>query len=613
MSNIPPITLSLCLFVLGVSLSIEAQNKALSTPVSTPAESNNRVEDGLNGPVRRVRLETAQVLVKEGKSVEGPRQLRGIATYDPRGRKIDTVAYPVEGDSLTGKEQYRYDEKGNIIEMVVRDVDGSVLSKETYKYEFDSLGNWNKMTTSVALYENGTVSYEPTEVSYRTIAYYYGAVEKLEAGSRPDATPPTNRTPTTSIIKVATGDSGVAELIKPTKAPVAPPVTDNQTRNVLKESSSPAGADLQNKQVADSFTITSVGAITPAVPNMAAAANEKASVKHVAEEEPKSASVSSSERPPVTNNQTNNVLQESSSPGGTDRQNKQVADTLTVTNVGAITPAVPNIAAAANEKASVKPRPKEEPKSAAVNPPARSAKISETIISTPSSGERREIKTSKPDEPSPTKALYQAGLTYMAAGAYDQAVNALNQFIRLNPNDAIAYAKLGLAYSILHKYKEAVVGLNMAIRIRPEVVDAEAYYQLGSSYFALGKRNDAVEAYKKALYATRVEAIDNDQASQRVPPWQIYYSLGLAYDNGGRYQDAIRELSEAVKLNPKLADGYFALGRAYLARGDRSSAQKQQKILNSLNTALAKKLGEEVTASSFRQSLPCAGSIYFCR
>src|SRR6266851_1680028 len=520
MSKTPIIILSLCFFVLGISLSIEAQDKAFSTSLSAPAESNNRVQDGLNGPVRRVRLETAQILVKEGKPVEGRRQLRGIATYDPRGRKIDTVAYPVE-DSLTGKEQYRYDEKGNIIEMVVRDVDGSVLSKETYKYEFDSLGNWNKMTTSVALYENGTVSNEPTEVSYRTIAYYYGAAEKLESGVKPDATPTTNRTPTTSIIKVATRDSGVAESNGPTKVPVAPPVIDNQTKNVLKESSSP---------------------------------------------------------------------------GGTHPQNKQVAGDLTLKNAGAIAPAVPNIASVANEKASVKPRAEEEPKSAAVNPTERSEKISERVISIASSGEPKEIKTSKRDVTSSTTGLYQTSLTYIAAGAYDQAVDALNQIIRLNPNDAIAYAKLGLAYSGLRKYKEAVVGLNKAIGIKPEVVDAEGYYQLGFSYFALGKHKDAIEAYKKALYATREEAIDNDQASQRLPAWQINYSLGLAYDNGGHYLEAIKELSEAVKLNPQLAEGYYALGLAYLARGDRSSAQKQQRILVSLNSPLAKKLAEAVAA-----------------
>jgi tetratricopeptide (TPR) repeat protein len=613
MTKTPTITLSLCFFVLGVSLSIEAQNKVLSTPVSAPTESNNRVQDGLNGPVRRVRLETAQILVKEGKPVEGRRQLRGIATYDPRGRKIDTVAYPVEGDSLTGKEQYRYDEKGNIIEMIVRDVDGSVLSKENYEYEFDSLGNWKKMTTSVALYENGTVSYEPTEVSYRTIAYYYGAVEKLESGLTPDATPTTNRTPPTSTIKFAAGDSRVVESNGPAKAPVGSPVTDNQTRNDPKVSSSPGGSERQNKQPAEGFTLTSVGAITPAVPNTSSAANEKVSVKHSAEEEPKSAAVNPSERPDVTGNQTRNDVEKSSSPGGTGRQNKQLTEGVTLTSVGAITPAVPSTASAANEKASVKHSAEEERKSAAVNPSERPEKISERVISTASSSERKEIKTSKRDETSSTAALYQTGLTYLEMGAYGQAVETLNQVIKLNPNDGMAYAKLGFAYFGLRKYKEAVVGLNMAIGIKPEVVDAEAYYRLGYSYSELRKHKDAVDALKKALYATREEAINNDQASPGVPIWQIQYSLGLAYDNLGRYQEAIKELSEAVKLNPQLAEGYYVLGLAYLGRGDRSSAQKQQRILVSLNSALAKKLGEDVTASSFRQSLPCAGSIYFCR
>jgi tetratricopeptide (TPR) repeat protein len=394
------------------------------------------------------------------------------------------------------------------------------------------------MTTSVALYENGTISYEPTEVSYRTIAYYYGAVEKLETGLRGDTIPTSNRTPTTSNIKIATGDSGVAESIGPSKVPASSPVIDNQTKNVPKESSAP---------------------------------------------------------------------------GGTDRQNKQVADGLTLPSVSKITAAVPNVAAAANEKSSVKPRAEEEPRSA-VNTSERSEKTPERVISTAPSGERKEIKTSKRDESSSTTALYRAGLKYLATDDYDQAVDTLNQVIRLNPNDGMAYAKLGFAYFGLRKYKEAIVGLNMAIGIKPNVVNADGYYRLGYSYSELGKHKDAIEALKKALYASREEAIDSDQAkSPGVPTWQIYYSLGLAYDNLGRYQDAIRELSEAVKQNPQLAEGYYLLGLAYLSRGDRSSAQKQQRILGSLNAALAKKLGEDITASSFRQSLPCAGSIYFCR
>jgi protein TonB len=46
------------------------------------------------------------------------------------------------------------------------------LSKEVYKYDYDSVGNWTKMTTSVAVIEAGNVTFEPTEVTYRSIMYY---------------------------------------------------------------------------------------------------------------------------------------------------------------------------------------------------------------------------------------------------------------------------------------------------------------------------------------------------------------------------------------------------------------------------------------------------------
>ena len=40
------------------------------------------------------------------------------------------------------------------------------------------------MISAVAVYENGRVGYEPTEVTYRTITYYYGqSVAKLVAAS----------------------------------------------------------------------------------------------------------------------------------------------------------------------------------------------------------------------------------------------------------------------------------------------------------------------------------------------------------------------------------------------------------------------------------------------
>jgi protein TonB len=76
------------------------------------------------------------------------------------------------GANLTGKEVYKYDEKGNLSEMTLLNADGSLLSKEVYKYEFDFAGNWNRMTTSVAVIEAGKMSFEPNEITYRSIMYY---------------------------------------------------------------------------------------------------------------------------------------------------------------------------------------------------------------------------------------------------------------------------------------------------------------------------------------------------------------------------------------------------------------------------------------------------------
>lgn len=149
-------------------------NASAPTNVASTTETD-RVRDGLTGPVRRVRTEVAKLLTVAGKSEEGKRALLETAEYDVNGTKIQNQYFPLVGSSLTGREVYKYDDKGNISEMTLVNADGSVLSKEVYKYEFDSFGNWVRMTTSLAVVENGKVEFEPTEVTYRAIFYYLDA------------------------------------------------------------------------------------------------------------------------------------------------------------------------------------------------------------------------------------------------------------------------------------------------------------------------------------------------------------------------------------------------------------------------------------------------------
>src|ERR1043165_2785191 len=168
-------------FMLGILVVAAAANaqttqngltaKAGTAPVNNVDETD-RSRAGLVGPGRRVRTEVAKLSSADGRLAEGKHVLVELAAYDLKGNKIENQYFPMAGATLTGKEVYKYDEKGNISEMTLLNPDGTLLSKETYKYEFDFAGNWNKMTTSVAVVDSRGITFEPTEVTYRSIMYY---------------------------------------------------------------------------------------------------------------------------------------------------------------------------------------------------------------------------------------------------------------------------------------------------------------------------------------------------------------------------------------------------------------------------------------------------------
>src|SRR3984893_13632688 len=134
-------------------------------PIAASGNESDRVRDGLVGPVRRIRTEVVKLSTAGGKTVEDDKRVvLETAEYDLKGTKTQNQYFPVAGSTLTGREVYKYDDKGNISEMTLVNPDGSLVSKEVYRYEFDSVGNWVKMTTSVAVVENGQLGFEPTKV-----------------------------------------------------------------------------------------------------------------------------------------------------------------------------------------------------------------------------------------------------------------------------------------------------------------------------------------------------------------------------------------------------------------------------------------------------------------
>ena len=195
-------------------------------PVKTLVESD-RVKDGLVGPVRRVRTEVVKLAATDGRIVEGKRALLEVVAYDIKGNKTENQYFPVAGGTLTGKEVYKYDDKGNISEMTLFNADGSLLSKETYNYEFDFAGNWNKMTTSVGVVEGGNFSFEPSEITYRSIMYYLD--EKMfkmaQPGARPVVGPPTTSGELAKAQPGANVPDGAATVNKKAETSQPPPLS----------------------------------------------------------------------------------------------------------------------------------------------------------------------------------------------------------------------------------------------------------------------------------------------------------------------------------------------------------------------------------------------------
>jgi TonB family protein len=182
--------------------ALRAKSSAFQ-PTADAVESD-RIKDGLTGPVRRVRTEVVKLTTVDNRTVEGKRSLLEVVAYDIRGNKTENQYYPIAGSTLTGKEVYKYDEKGNISEMTLLNSDGTLLSKETYKYEFDFAGNWNKMTTFVAVIDGGKFAFEPAEITYRSIMYYLddNMVKMAQAGAQSKTPAPAASNSSTNVVKL---------------------------------------------------------------------------------------------------------------------------------------------------------------------------------------------------------------------------------------------------------------------------------------------------------------------------------------------------------------------------------------------------------------------------
>ena len=68
---------------------------------------------------------------------------------------------------------------------------------------------------------------------------------------------------------------------------------------------------------------------------------------------------------------------------------------------------------------------------------------------------------------------------------------------------------------------------------------------------------------------------------------KAYYTLGQAYFMTERYQEAIAELKEAIRLNPNFAEAYWNLANIYKAQSKHEEAISAYKEAKRIDPSFA--------------------------
>jgi tetratricopeptide (TPR) repeat protein len=165
----------------------------------------------------------------------------------------------------------------------------------------------------------------------------------------------------------------------------------------------------------------------------------------------------------------------------------------------------------------------------------------------------------------PKNALYLYWLARLDYDAqqYNSAIVKLRKVVELDPQMMRAYDNLGLCYDYLGKYDEAIASYNRAVELNREQAQPSPWphVNLAISLMAVDKLAEAENHLRKAI------AYD-----ARLP--QAHYQLGQALEKQGKYDEATESLKRAAALDPTYPEPHYTLSRIYQRQGKSEEAKK---------------------------------------
>lgn len=188
----------------------------------------------------------------------------------------------------------------------------------------------------------------------------------------------------------------------------------------------------------------------------------------------------------------------------------------------------------------------------------------------------------------------------------DQVIATWRRAIAAQPSNPRFHHELGVALSDAGQWAAAANEFSEVTKLRPD--DAEAQFNLGAAYGAIGRGEDEYRAYQATLSIDRShlgalknlglvclqlqrygEAVESFTRAGRVAPAdpEIQTGLGVAYFKASNVEAAVAALRRALQLAPRFVKAHVGLGTIYAAIGDRVAALGECNTLRAMDPAKA--------------------------
>ncbi|WP_295118730.1 tetratricopeptide repeat protein [uncultured Chitinophaga sp.] len=149
-------------------------------------------------------------------------------------------------------------------------------------------------------------------------------------------------------------------------------------------------------------------------------------------------------------------------------------------------------------------------------------------------------------------AWFNLGTAYQGLKLYEKAIDAYQYAVAIDEKFDYAYRNMGDAFIRLRKYNDAIDVLSKHLEIaKPEDVIYEA---IGHCYERMRKYTQARYYYRKASHLS-----PNDD--------KLYYKIAVAYMTEANWDNAIKSLQAALKINKQSAEYNMAMGECFLEQG----------------------------------------------